>query len=82
MIVEKVGDRYRVHIGTSDHHDMWQMLPENFEPDADDQIVELEGALGAAPGKPDYPAVSKPVHESMAAKDDLAPKTPTRGKHR
>ena len=46
-LVEKVGNQYRQSIGTSDHHEMWQMLPAGWEPGPNDQVVGEE-AMDAA----------------------------------
>jgi hypothetical protein len=46
-LVEKIGNQYRQSIGTSDHHEMWQMLPAGWEPGPNDQVVGEE-AMEAA----------------------------------
>ena len=61
-LVEKIGNQYRQAIGTSDHHEMWQMLPAGWEPGPDDQVVgeetqaeagmHLESHLATAPDEP------------------------------
>jgi len=40
--VEKIGNQYRMSIGTSDHHEIWQMLPEGFTPGPDDIVLGEE----------------------------------------
>ena len=40
--VEKIGNQYRMSIGTSDHHEIWQMLPETFTPGPDDIVLGEE----------------------------------------
>jgi hypothetical protein len=38
-LVDKIGNQYRMMIGTSDHHEMWQMLPEGWAPGEGDEVV-------------------------------------------
>ena len=38
-LVNKIGNQYRMMIGTSDHHEMWQMLPEGWVPGEGDEVV-------------------------------------------
>ena len=40
--VEKMGNQYRMAIGTSDHHEIWQMLPDTFTPGPDDIVLGEE----------------------------------------
>ena len=40
--VEKIGNQYRMAVGTSDHHEIWQMLPEGFTPGPDDIVLGEE----------------------------------------
>jgi hypothetical protein len=40
--VEKMGNQYRMAIGTSDHHEIWQMLPEDWSPGPDDIVLGEE----------------------------------------
>ena len=62
-LVDKIGNQYRMMIGTSDHHEMWQMLPEGWLPGESDEVV------GEVPPPEPPPAeAQRPVAEPTAKK--------------
>jgi len=43
--LERIGNRWREHLGYSDHHLMYRILPEGFTPGLDDAVVKADGTV-------------------------------------
>jgi hypothetical protein len=65
-VVEKIGNQYRMQIGTSDQHEIWQMMPADWTPSGDDTIVGLD--LEPVSIAPPVELTPEPPHETKKTK--------------